>query len=142
MNRRSVRLFTAFAGLALLLATVGLYGLVSYAISLALGATRSDVSSLVVWQGFKPAVIGTVIGVAAAVLACRILRSQLFGVTPADPLMFALVPLVLLLVAATACYLPAIRAARLDPTVALRGGIDVALATSQGSSLILRRIAM
>ena len=125
----SMFLFAAFAGLALLLAVIGLYGLVSYAISqrraefgirIALGATPSDVSRLALLEGIKPAAAGIVCGVIAGVFVCRILRTQLFGITPADPLTFAIVPPLLLLVAALACYVPAIRATRLNPTVALR----------------------
>jgi predicted permease len=128
-RRFTMLLFAAFAGLALLLATVGLYGLVSYTVSqrraevgirMALGATGPDVRRLILMQGLKPATTGIVLGVVAAALAARILRSQLFGVTPVDPLTFAAVPLVLLAVAAVACYVPAIRATRLDPTAALR----------------------
>ena len=87
---------------------------------MALGATASDVSRLVLRDGLQPAVAGVLLGTAAAVFACRMLRSQLFGVGPADPLTFAIVPLLLLVVAAAACYLPANRASRLDPTLALR----------------------
>ena len=128
-RRFTLLLYAAFAGLALLLATIGLYGLVSYAVSqrkseiglrMALGATASDVSRLVLRDGLQPAVAGVLLGTAAAVFACRMLRSQLFGVGPADPLTFAIVPLLLLVVAAAACYLPANRASRLDPTLALR----------------------
>jgi ABC-type antimicrobial peptide transport system permease subunit len=122
-------LFVAFAGLAVLLAAVGLYGVVSYAVSqrtaeigirMALGATSSDVSRLVVMQGLRPAIVGVTLGLVTALFASRILRSLLFGVTPVDPLTFALVPPLLLAVAALACYLPAIRATHLDPTIALR----------------------
>jgi putative ABC transport system permease protein len=122
-------LFTVFAGLAVLLAAVGLYGMVAYAVSqrtaeigvrMALGATRGDVSRLVVMQGLRPAAIGVVVGLVAAALASRLLESLLFGVAPLDPLTFALVPPLLLAVAGLASYLPALRAARLDPTIALR----------------------
>ena len=128
-RRFTMLLFIAFAGLALLLATVGLYGVVSYAVSqrttelgirMALGATRADVSRLVVMQGLRPATIGIAIGLISAVFTSRILRGLLFGVTPVDPLTFALAPPALLAVAALACYLPAVRATRLDPTAALR----------------------
>jgi predicted permease len=122
-------LFAAFAGLAVVLATVGLYGVVSYAVSqrrteigirMALGATKSDVSQLVMMQGLKPVIAGAVLGLIAAAFASRILRTLLFGVTPADPLTFVLVPALLFAVAAAACYVPAMRAARQNPTVALR----------------------
>jgi predicted permease len=128
-RRFTMELFVAFAVLALLLAAVGLYGVVAYSVSqrtaeigirMALGATRSDVSRLVVMQGMGPAIAGMLIGLLAAGMASRVLTSLLFGVTPMDPLTFSLVPPLLLAVAALACYLPALRATRLDPTVALR----------------------
>ena len=71
-------------------------------------------------QGLKPAIAGVAIGLAAAFFASRLLRTLLFGVTPIDPLTFAIVPPALLMVAAIACYVPALRAVRLDPTRALR----------------------
>lgn len=122
-------LFSAFAALAVLLAAVGLYGVLSYSVAqrrteigirMALGATRSSVGRLIVAQGLTPAIAGSVIGLVAAYFASRVLRTLLFGVTPTDPLTFALVPALLLGVAAVACYLPAMRAARADPTTALR----------------------
>ena len=128
-RRFTMVLFVAFAAMALLLAAVGLYGVVSYAVSqrtaeigirMALGATQSDVSRLVVMQGMGPAIAGTLLGVVAAALVSRLLVGLLFGVTPMDPLTFSLVPPLLLAVAALACYLPALRATRLDPTIALR----------------------
>ena len=128
-RRFTMLLFVVFAALALLLAAVGLYGVVAYAVSqrtteigirMALGATRSDVSRLVVMQGMGPAIVGTLLGVVAAGLVSRLLVGLLFGVTPMDPLTFSLVPPLLLAVAALACYLPALRATRLDPTIALR----------------------
>jgi putative ABC transport system permease protein len=129
-NRRfTLWLFAAFAGLAVVLAAIGLYGVVSYAVSqrraeigirLALGATRADVSRMVMLQGIKPACAGAAVGLAAAAFVMRILETMLFGVTPMDPLTFAVVPALLLLVAAVACYVPALRAARQDPAMALR----------------------
>jgi putative ABC transport system permease protein len=128
-RRFTMSLFIAFAALAMLLAAIGLYGVVSYAVSqrtaelgvrMALGATGADVSRLVVMQGLKPAIAGVAIGVVGAVFASRLLRTMLFGVTPVDPLTFAVVPPALLAVAALACYVPAMRAVRLDPTTALR----------------------
>jgi ABC-type lipoprotein release transport system permease subunit len=71
-------------------------------------------------QGIKPAFAGAVAGLAAAALVTRVLKTMLFGVTPMDPLTFTMVPAFLLVVAAAACYLPALRAARQDPTTALR----------------------
>jgi predicted permease len=128
-RRFTLWLFAAFAGLAVVLAAIGLYGVVSYAVSqrraeigirVALGATKADVSRMVMMQGIKPAFAGAVVGLVAAALATRILKAMLFGVTPMDPLTFAVVPAFLLVVAAAACYLPALRAARQDPTTALR----------------------
>ena len=87
---------------------------------MALGATSRDVGRLIVMQGLKPALVGVAIGLAGAIAASRVMRSLLFGITPADPITFALVPLLLVVVAALACYLPALHATRLDPTVALR----------------------
>jgi predicted permease len=122
-------LFAAFAVLAILLAAVGLYGVVSYSVSqrkteigirMALGATRSDIGRLVVTQGLLPAAVGSVIGLAAAFFASRVLAALLFGVSATDPLTFAVVPALLLVVAGAACYLPAMRAARQSPTTALR----------------------
>jgi putative ABC transport system permease protein len=122
-------LFVAFAVLAVLLAAIGLYGVVSYAVSqrsaeigirMALGATSADVNRLVVIQGLKPAIVGIGLGLVAAVFATRLLTTLLFGVTPMDPLTFSLVTPLLLGIAALACYLPAMRASRVDPTIALR----------------------
>ncbi len=125
----SMLLFGSFAGFAVLLAAVGLYGVLSYAVSqrkgeigirMALGASHSDVSGLVLKEGMKPALTGIAVGIVGALFASRILQSMLFGITPLDPLTFTIVPPVLLAVAALACYLPAFRATRIDPTVALR----------------------
>ena len=128
-RRFTLSLFVGFAALAMLLAAIGLYGVVSYAVSqrtaeigvrMALGATGADVSRLVVMQGLKPAIVGVGIGVVVALFASRVLRTLLFGVTSIDPLTFGIVPPALLVVAAVACYVPALRAVRLDPTRALR----------------------
>lgn len=128
-RRFSMVLLSAFAGLALILAITGLYGLLSYGVAqrsseigvrMALGAATSDVSVLIMKEGLKPAVAGVLLGLAGAFFASRILQSLLFGVGAIDPLTFAVVPLVLLAVAAAACYLPALRAARIDPTISLR----------------------
>jgi predicted permease len=128
-RRFTMLLFAAFAALAVLLAAVGLFGVVSYAVSqrtteigirMALGATRGDVSRLVVMQGLRPAIVGITCGVVGAALASQALRSLLFGVAPIDPLTFSLVPPLLLAVAGLASYLPARRATHVDPTLALR----------------------
>lgn len=129
-DRRFIMLlFTAFAALAVLLAAVGLYGVLSNAvvqrraeigIRMALGATAREVGTFIVREGMKPAAVGVVLGVAAALVACRVLKSLLFGIGPLDPLTFALVPPLLLAVSLLACYLPALRAARIEPMQALR----------------------
>jgi predicted permease len=128
-RRFSTTLYLSFAGLALLLATIGLYGLVSYTVSqrrgeigvrMALGANASDVRRLVLLEGLRPAMVGMAIGMVAAAFACRLLRTQLFGIEAVDPTTYASVPIILTAVAALACYLPALRATRFDPAHALR----------------------
>jgi ABC-type antimicrobial peptide transport system permease subunit len=113
----------------MLLAVSGLLGVIAYSVSqrtreigirVALGAQRSDVQAMVVRQGMKLVVIGILVGLAGAVAATRLLRNLLFGVSPIDPVTFALVPILLSVVALLACYIPARRAAKVDPMVALR----------------------
>jgi putative ABC transport system permease protein len=122
-------LIGAFATVAVLLAGVGIFGVMSFAVTqrthevgvrMALGARGSEVLRLIVGQGLRLTAIALVIGLIAASGAMRLLANQLFGVTPSDPVTFAAVPLVLGAVATIACYLPARRASRLDPLVALR----------------------
>jgi putative ABC transport system permease protein len=119
-----------FALVALVLAAVGLYGVIAYAVSqrthelgvrVALGATGERIAAMVVGQGLTLTFGGVVLGVAAAVAVTRVLGSLLFGVSALDPLTFAAVLLVLTAVAAIASYVPARRAARVDPLVAMRG---------------------
>jgi len=122
-------LLSVFAGIALALATVGVYGLLQYSttrqthdigIRMALGATRVDVLRAVMRQGLKLTLIGVVVGVAGAVALTRVLSSLLYDVTPTDPVTLALVSCVLVVVALLASFIPARRAARIDPMVALR----------------------
>jgi len=122
-------LFGSFALLAVLLAAVGLYGVLSYGVTqrtseigirLALGADNSAVRGLILRQGMVPASIGVAAGLLMAGFLTRVMQSLLFHVDPYDPITFLLVPLLLLVVSSLACYLPALRATRIDPTVALR----------------------
>jgi predicted permease len=124
-----MRLFTIFAAAALLLAAIGAYGVIAFAvvqrtrelgIRMALGATRAEVVRLVVGYGGRLAAIGIALGVVAALALSRVLRSLLFGVSATDPATFAGVALLLAAVAVLASWLPARRAARIDPTVAMR----------------------
>src|ERR1017187_104227 len=125
----SVLLLGSFAALALLLAAVGLYGVLSYVVSqrtgeigirMALGAQSREVRRLILVQGMKPALAGIAAGLIGAAFSTKLLRGMLFGVGAGDPLTFVTVPLVLLSVAAIACLIPAMRATRIDPTLALR----------------------
>lgn len=122
-------LLAVFAAIALLLAAIGIYGVTSHAVGqrtqevgirMAMGAARRDVLRLILLQHLRPAVIGLAVGLAGAMALSRFLRSLLFGVGATDPATFTLVAVVLLLVAAGACWIPARRATRVDPVVALR----------------------
>jgi predicted permease len=126
--RLAVFLIGAFGGLALLLAAIGSYGVMSYAVTqrtrevgirIALGASRRDVMWLVVGQGMILAGLGVAIGIAASLGLTRLVRSMLFGVSPTDPLTFAAVAIILTAVAAIASYVPARRAAKVDPRIAI-----------------------
>ncbi len=128
-RRLSMILLAAFAALALVLSCVGIYGVISYLVGqrtheigvrMALGAQHGDVMRLVLGQGAKMALLGVAIGIAGALGLTRLMANQLFGVTAHDPLTFAGVAILLTLVALLACYLPARRAVRVDPIIALR----------------------
>jgi putative ABC transport system permease protein len=128
-RRFNMLLLAIFAGLALSLAIVGIYGVMSYAvvprrheigIRMALGAQRLDVARMVLRQGMIETAIGLAGGSAGAVALTRAMRGMLFGVEPVDPLTFTAVTALLLLVAVAACVVPARRATRVDPMVALR----------------------
>ncbi len=128
-RRLSMILLAAFAALALAMSCVGIFGVTSYLVGertreigvrMALGAQRRDVLRLVVGQGTRTVLIGVLIGVGAALTLTRLIRNQLYGVTAHDPLTFVGVAIVLLVVAVFACYIPARRATKIDPIVALR----------------------
>jgi predicted permease len=117
------------AAMALVLSAVGIYGVISYVVTqqrteigirMALGAQLSQVSGMVVTQSLRLTAVGAVIGVAGALAGTRFLRSLLFGVSPTDPLVLSIVPVVLLALAAVASFAPARRAARVDPVEAMR----------------------
>ncbi len=129
MRRVAMLLLTVFASLALTLATVGIYGLTAYSVSrrtheiglrVALGASQSQILRLVVGRGMLTSLVGAAMGVAAAFELTRGLSGMLYGVTATDPLVFAGVPLLLIGVSALASYVPARRATRIDPLIALR----------------------
>jgi putative ABC transport system permease protein len=128
-ERMSMLVFAMFAVVALVLASIGLYGVVAHGVTertheigvrMALGADARHVLRLVVGQGVRMALVGTVIGVAAALALSRWMQALLFGVTATDPTTFVAVVATLLVVATAACYIPAWRATRVDPTAALR----------------------
>jgi putative ABC transport system permease protein len=127
-RRVSMQLFTVFAIAALLLAALGIYGVMAYSVAqrtheigirMALGAQRSDVLGLVVRQGMTLAAIGVVAGLAGAFSLTRVMASLLFNVRPDDPTTYLVISFLLIVVAFLACYLPARRAAKLDPVIAL-----------------------
>ena len=122
-------LFAVFAGGALLLALIGIYGVMAFlvqtrtheiGIRMALGASARDIFKLIVGRGMKLTAVGVVIGVAGAIALTRLMHSLLFNTSATDPCTFILISLLLSLAAFFACYLPARRAARVDPLIALR----------------------
>ena len=128
-QRFSMLLFAIFAALALVLAAVGIYGVMSYSVTqrtreigirMALGAQRTDVLKMTVKEGLKLVGLGLVIGVVMAFVLTRVMASLLFGISATDPVTFLSIGLVLLGVAMLASYIPALRATRVDPMVALR----------------------
>jgi len=128
-RRFSLILLGVFAALALLLAGVGIYGVLSclvgqrtqeIGVRMALGAQRVDVLWMVLQDGARMTLIGTGIGVVAALGLTRLMASMLFGVKPDDPITFGAVAILLCGIALVACYMPALRAMRVDPMTALR----------------------
>jgi ABC-type antimicrobial peptide transport system permease subunit len=128
-RRFGLVLLAGFAAAALLLASAGLYGVLSssashrtreFGVRIALGAGRREIVGLVIREGILLAAIGLVIGLGGAVWLTKFLRSMLFGVTPTDPVTYSAVAVGILLIALVSCYLPARRAVKVDPLIALR----------------------
>jgi ABC-type antimicrobial peptide transport system permease subunit len=128
-RRFSAQLVGGFAGVALLLASIGIYGVLSYTVGqrsreiglrMALGAERADILKLVVTSGVVLSIVGIVAGVILAASAASLMASLLYGVRPHDPVVFLAVPALLFVVALAASYLPARRATKVDPMMALR----------------------
>jgi putative ABC transport system permease protein len=127
--RYGALLLVLFAGLALIISQIGVYGVISYAVTartqeigirIALGAQRHDVFKLVVGQGMMLAMSGLAIGLAASFALTRLFKSMLYGISTTDAMTFVVTALLLTAVAILACYIPARRATKVDPIVALR----------------------
>jgi putative ABC transport system permease protein len=130
-QRMMATLIALFGGVALALATVGLYGTMAHlagqrttevGIRLALGASRSSIMRMMVGEGARLVALGALVGVGGALAGTRLLRTQLFGIAPTDPGTFAAVVALLWIAGVLACAIPARRAMRIDPAVALRNG--------------------
>jgi putative ABC transport system permease protein len=128
-RRFNMTLLTVFAAIALVLALAGIYGTVAYAVAqrtqelgirIALGATRREVLRLVIWDGFKPVLLGLAVGLAGAFALRTSLDRLVYGVSTSDPVTFIVLPLTLAVVALLASLVPALRATRVDPMIALR----------------------
>ncbi len=128
-RRFAMVLLGVFAALALLLASIGIYGVIAYlvgqrtqeiGIRMALGAQRTDVLRMMLWEGTRLTLMGVAIGIAAGLALTRLMTKMIYGVSATDPLTFSGVAMVLMLVATAACYFPARKAARVDPMQALR----------------------